>query len=188
MFWGVVPASMAACTSYAGPMACWTILGVFEACVAPILVIIIAMWYKKEEQGREVLWLYVCNRFARSLLIEDPIELAHIYLVRQKFWEVSSPMVLHSLTENSTAGEPSSDHWALYCCHKALWSMFLPDSPVKAVQFTDAGKIAALLRTKENLSGTQNAKLKKAQVIESLKDIVAGGSQRHADLNPEWRS
>jgi MFS transporter, ACS family, allantoate permease len=26
-------------------MACRTILGVFEACVAPILVIIIAMWY-----------------------------------------------------------------------------------------------------------------------------------------------
>lgn len=49
--------------------------------------------------------------------------------------------------------------------------MFLPDSPVKAVRFTDAEKIAALLRTKENLSGTQNAKLKKAQVIESLKDI-----------------
>ena len=42
---------------------------------------------------------------------------------------------------------------------------------MKAVRFTDAEKIAALLRTKENLSGTQNAKLKKAQVIESLKDI-----------------
>ena len=59
MFWGVVPASMAACTSYAGLMACRTILGVFEACVAPILVIIIAMWYKKEEQGRRVSWFYV---------------------------------------------------------------------------------------------------------------------------------
>ena len=29
--------------------------------VAPILVLIIAMWYKKEEQGRRVSWFYVCN-------------------------------------------------------------------------------------------------------------------------------
>jgi MFS transporter, ACS family, allantoate permease len=49
--------------------------------------------------------------------------------------------------------------------------MILPDSPVKAVRFTEAEKIASLLRVKENQSSTQNAKLKKAQVIESLKDI-----------------
>ena len=49
--------------------------------------------------------------------------------------------------------------------------MILPDSPVKAVRFSDAEKLAALLRVKENLSGTQNATLKKAQVIESLKDV-----------------
>lgn len=49
--------------------------------------------------------------------------------------------------------------------------MILPDSPVKAVRFTDAERVAALLRVKENQSGTQNAHVKKAQVIESLKDI-----------------
>jgi hypothetical protein len=49
--------------------------------------------------------------------------------------------------------------------------MLLPDSPVKAVRFTEAEKVAALLRVKENQSGTQNAKLKRAQVIESLKDV-----------------
>jgi MFS transporter, ACS family, allantoate permease len=37
------------------------ILKVFESCVAPILILIIAMWYKKEEQGRRVSWFYVCN-------------------------------------------------------------------------------------------------------------------------------
>ena len=66
MLWGAVLACMAACTSYAGLMVCRTILGIFEACVAPILVIIIAMWYKKEEQGRRVSWFYVCNRFVTS--------------------------------------------------------------------------------------------------------------------------
>jgi hypothetical protein len=49
--------------------------------------------------------------------------------------------------------------------------VFLPDSPVKTVRFTEAEKIAALLRVKENQSGTQNARVKKAQVIEPLQDI-----------------
>jgi MFS transporter, ACS family, allantoate permease len=68
MLWGIVLASMAACTSYADLMICRTILGIFEACVAPILVMIITMWYKKEEQGRRVSWFYVCNRFATQSL------------------------------------------------------------------------------------------------------------------------
>jgi MFS transporter, ACS family, allantoate permease len=42
---------------------------------------------------------------------------------------------------------------------------------VKAVRFTEAEKVAALLRVKENHSGTQNARVKKAQVIEPLQDI-----------------
>ena len=49
--------------------------------------------------------------------------------------------------------------------------MLLPDSPVKALRFTEAEKVAALLRVKENQSGTQNAKLKKEQVFEALKDV-----------------
>ncbi|TKA60949.1 hypothetical protein B0A49_10752 [Cryomyces minteri] len=48
--------------------------------------------------------------------------------------------------------------------------MFLPDSPVKAKRFTDAEKVAALLRTKDNPSGTQNSHVKKAQVFETFKD------------------
>jgi ACS family allantoate permease-like MFS transporter len=74
MLWGVVLASMAACTTYAGLMICRTILGIFEACVAPILVIIIAMWFKKEEQGRRASWFYVCNRSDTHHLEEFPIK------------------------------------------------------------------------------------------------------------------
>lgn len=48
---------------------------------------------------------------------------------------------------------------------------YLPDSPVKALRFTEAEKIAALLRVKENQSGTQNSRLKGDQIVESLKDV-----------------
>ena len=49
--------------------------------------------------------------------------------------------------------------------------LYLPDSPVKAMRFSDAERVAAILRVKENQSGTQNAKIKRSQVIESFKDL-----------------
>ncbi|KAF2760215.1 MFS general substrate transporter [Pseudovirgaria hyperparasitica] len=47
----------------------------------------------------------------------------------------------------------------------------LPDSPVKARRFTESEKVAALLRVKENQSGTQNAVIKKDQILEAFTDI-----------------
>lgn len=53
-----------------------------------------------------------------------------------------------------------------------VWvAMMLPDSPVKARRFTDAEKVAALMRVKDNQSGTQNSRIKKEQVLETFKDL-----------------
>jgi MFS family permease len=153
MLWGVVLACMAACTSYAGLMVCRVLLGIFEACVAPILVLCVAMWYKKEEQGRRVSWFYVCNS------------------ITQIFG--SGIAYAASFSDSKFAS------WRIFFLAIGLMTivfgffvfMVLPDSPVKAARFSDAEKIAALLRVKENQSGTQNATLKKEQVIESLKDV-----------------
>ena len=61
IIWGIVLACHAGCNTYAALAVVRVLLGVFESCVAPILVLIIAMWYRKEEQGRRVSWFYVCN-------------------------------------------------------------------------------------------------------------------------------
>lgn len=53
----------------------------------------------------------------------------------------------------------------------ALVAIYLLDSPVKARRFTDVGKVATLVRVKENQSGTQNGRVKKDQLLESFKDI-----------------
>ncbi|EXJ81733.1 hypothetical protein A1O1_07798 [Capronia coronata CBS 617.96] len=153
MLWGVVLACMASVTSYAGLMICRTILGIFEAPVAPILVLIISMWYKKGEQGRRVSFFYVCNS------------------VTQIFG--SGVAYGASFTHGSFAS------WRIFFLVIGLMTivlgfcvfMLLPDSPVKALRFTEAEKVAALLRVKENQSGTQNAKLKKSQVLESMRDV-----------------
>ena len=48
--------------------------------------------------------------------------------------------------------------------------LLLPDSPVKAKRFTDAEKVAALLRVKGDQSGTQNSTFKKEQMWLTFKD------------------
>lgn len=153
MLWGVVLACMAACTSYAGLMICRVFLGIFEAPVAPILVLIVAMWYKKEEQGRRVSYFYVCN---------------------------SATQIFGSgVAYGASFSKTGFASWRMFFLIIGLMTIlvgflvfyFLPDSPVKAVRFTEAEKIAALLRVKENQSGTQNATLKKEQVLEAVKDI-----------------
>jgi len=153
MLWGIVLCCHAACTSFAGLAICRTLLGIFESCVAPILVLIIAMWYKKEEQGRRVSWFYVCNSLTA---IFGGFLAFGVSYAKTKFasWRIFFLAI----------GGMTVVIGALVC-------IFLPDSPVKAKRFTDAEKVAALMRTKLNQSGTQNSHLKKDQVFETFKDV-----------------
>ncbi|KAG0646165.1 Allantoate permease [Hyphodiscus hymeniophilus] len=153
MLWGLVLGCHAACTTFAGLAVCRTLLGVFESCVAPILVLIIAMWYKKEEQGKRVSWFYVCNSLTA---IVGGLLAYGVSFAQTKFasWRIFFLAI----------GVMTMIVGALVC-------VFLPDSPVKAKRFTDAEKVAALLRVKNNQSGTQNAHLKKEQVFETFKDV-----------------
>lgn len=52
----------------------------------------------------------------------------------------------------------------------AVVFVYLPDSPVKAKRFTDAEKVAVLLRVADNQSGTQNSKIKTEQLRVVFKD------------------
>jgi MFS family permease len=146
MLWGIVLGCHAACTTFAGLAVCRTLLGVFESCVAPILILIIAMWYKKEEQGKRVSWFYVCNSLTQ---IFGGLVAYGVSFAKTKFasWRIFFVAI----------GAMTIFIGVLVC-------IFLPDSPVKAKRFTDAEKVAALMRTKNNQSGTQNAHLKKEQV------------------------
>jgi len=111
------------------------------------------MWYKKEEQGRRVSWFYVCNSLTQ---IFGGVLAYGVSFVHSKFasWRIFFVAI-----------------GAMTVCIGALVCVFLPDSPVKAKRFTDAEKVAALLRTKANQSGTQNATLKKDQMFETFKDV-----------------
>ena len=100
--------------------------------VAPILVLIIAMWYKKEEQGRRVSWFYVCNSLTQIFggFLAYGVDFAHTNFAKWRIFFIA----IGGLT----------------IIVGGLVAVFLPDSPVKAKRFTDAEKVAVLLRVKNN--------------------------------------
>ncbi|KAK7705863.1 hypothetical protein SLS64_007811 [Diaporthe eres] len=126
--------------------------GAFESCVAPILVFIVAMWYKKAEQGRRVSWHHVMANF--SMMVGGSVSYG-VSFIESRFavWRIFY-LVIGLLT----------------ICSGVIICLFLPDSPVRARRFTEAEKAAVLLRIRDNQSGTQNAKIKKPQIVEALKD------------------
>lgn len=128
-------------------------LSLLRISVAPILVLIIAMWYKKEEQGRRVSWFYVCNSLTQIFggFLAYGVSFANTKFASWRIFYIAIG--------------------ALTVVMGALVAFLLPDSPVKAKRFTDAEKVAALLRVKDNQSGTQNAHLKKEQIWETFRDI-----------------
>ncbi|KAH8802973.1 major facilitator superfamily domain-containing protein [Xylogone sp. PMI_703] len=153
MCWGLILACHAACTTYAGLAICRTLLGAFESCVDPILILIIAMWYRKEEQGRRISWFYICNGLASMFggFLAYGTSFAHTEFAPWRIFFLVIGIITIFIG-------------ALVC-------IFLPDSPVKAKRFSDAEKMAALIRVKDNQSGTQNAVFKKEQMIETFKDF-----------------
>lgn len=100
--------------------------------VAPILVLLIAMFFKKEEQGRRISWFYVCN------------SLTQIFggFVSYGFSFVNTGFASWRIFYIAIG--------ALTIVVGLLVALFLPDSPVKARRFTDAEKVAILLRVKDN--------------------------------------
>ena len=167
--------------------------------VAPILVLIIAMWYKKNEQGRRVSWFYVCNVRAPAILQPRPTPSAQNRNPKSQIAaQEKGPVLYHSVEMETNCWSSQSltmifggfvaygvsfantkfANWrifyiaigALTMVVGLLVAIFLPDSPVKAKRFTDAEKVAALIRVKDNQSGTQNSRIKKDQVLETFKD------------------
>ncbi|KAF2094354.1 MFS transporter [Rhizodiscina lignyota] len=153
VLWGITLAAHSAAQSYAGLMICRTILGIFEACVTPTLVLVVAMWYKKQEQGRRISYVYVCNSFT----------------------SIFGGLVSYGISFSKNNNFAS---WRIFLLTIGLFTavagvvvfFYLPDSPVKARRFTDAEKVATLLRVKDNQSGTQNAKIKADQLRLVFKD------------------
>ncbi|KAK4686179.1 MFS transporter, ACS family, allantoate permease, partial [Tremellales sp. Uapishka_1] len=137
--WSIVLSCHAAVTNYHGLLACRFLLGFFEASITPGFVMIVSMWYRREEQaGRIAFWL-AANGV--TTIICSPIAYGLSGLVHPA---IESWRILYILFGMIT--------FCTGCFY--LWA--LPDSPISVGWLNEREKSIAVDRIKENLQGIGN--------------------------------
>ncbi|KAG6840661.1 hypothetical protein C0991_005255 [Blastosporella zonata] len=154
VLWGIVLMLHAVGTSFGAFFALRVLLGMLESCVAPILILIISMFYKKDEQARRISWFYLMNGLT----------------------QIFGGFVVYGISFDS--GRRLAPYKIIYILLGVLAIVvgvciliWLPDSPVHAQFLTREERIAALERVRDDQGGTENKTLKKSQAIEALTDI-----------------
>ncbi|KZT72575.1 MFS general substrate transporter [Daedalea quercina L-15889] len=130
------------------------LLGALESCVAPILILLISMFYKKDEQASRIAMFYMMNGFSA----------------------VFGGFVAYGVSYTSNPSIPSYKIIYLLLGSMAIVVGFavliwMPDSPTHAKFLTEEERIAAIERIRDDQGGTENKKLKKDQLIEGLTDL-----------------
>lgn len=153
VLWGIILMLHATATSFSGFFALRFFLGMCESCVAPILILIISMFYKKNEQGSRIACFYVMNGLTQIFggFVAYGVSYSHdpnlkpykiIYILLGGLAIVVGIVVL----------------------------LFLPDSPVHARLLSKEERIAAIERVRDDQGGTENRHWKKDQIMEALTD------------------
>lgn len=152
LIWGALVMLCAAAKDFTGIAVLRFLMGVFESCIGPAWVQIIAMYYKGIEQGTRITIWY--SFVGVAVIIGGLLSygIGHIHTSVEQ-WQLIF-LVCGGFT--------------------VLWSFivyyFLPDSPLNARFLTDRQKHIAIERLRDNRTGLKSVAFKKSQVLEAFKD------------------
>ena len=151
--WGVMVTVTSACNNYGSLVALRVMLGCFESAVAPALILITTMWYKRSEQvPRTGLWY--CGT-GTGTIIGSLVSFGFQHYRGHDFtsWQIMF-LVLGLLT----------------IAVGITVILVLPDNPMSARWLTRAEKVAAVERVRENQTGIENKRWKWHQASECFQD------------------
>jgi MFS family permease len=154
ILWGIATACHAAAFNYHSLLAARIFLGMFEAAIAPCLMLISSQWYTKSEQAPRFSFWY-CG-LGTGQILGGLISYAFQHVKNPSFagWKMMF-IVMGLVTALIGAA--------------ALW--ILPDTPMKAKFLSDAEKTALLNHVSVNQTGIQNTHFKLAHLKEIIMDI-----------------
>ncbi|TQV92020.1 allantoate permease [Cordyceps javanica] len=157
ILWGITVAANAGAHNWAALVALRVLLGCFVAVVAPALILITGMWYKRSEQPLRVGIWYVSTGIGQIVGALASYGL-QFYDGGSSFksWQVMF-LVFGLLT----------------VLIGVLAARLLPSSPMTAGFLTRAEKVWAVERVRGNRTGIQNRRLKPRQVLECVADPQA---------------
>ena len=154
ILWGISTACTAAATNYHSLLAARIFLGIFEAAIAPSLMLFSSQWYTKSEQApRFSLWY--CG-LGVGQIVGGLVSFAFQQVKREGFegWRIMF-VVLGILT---------------VIVGVAIW-LVLPDNPMKAKWLSEAEKGVLLRHVAVNRTGIENRRFKLSQVFEISIDV-----------------
>lgn len=152
-FWGLSLISMAGAHNFSGGVACRFFLGVFEACVNPVMVLLTSQYYtRKEHSLRSCIW-WAGN--AVGSLISD--------FVTYGFGMVDGAL--------STWKYMFICFGAITILYSLLMYLVFPKSPMTMPWLTQKERVIAVARVLENNTGIAGQVFKWYQVYECLKDF-----------------
>ncbi|CAI7667254.1 unnamed protein product [Penicillium pancosmium] len=128
-------------------------LGMLEAGVSPMFMLIVGGWYKKNEQAfRMGIW-YSCTGYV----------------------SVFSPLINYGLGHLTGSLSPWKYMYLVAGAVTIIWGIILvfllPSDPIRARGFNERQRYIAVARLRVNNSGVRNTHYKKGQVFELLTDL-----------------
>ncbi|KAL2256113.1 hypothetical protein VTK26DRAFT_2168 [Humicola hyalothermophila] len=152
--WGTATACGAAATNYRTLLVSRIFLGIFEATIAPSLMLISSQWYTKSEQAPRFCFWYTGLG------------------IGQIVGGVVSYGFQHIGSDSRLAGWRTM-FLTLGCTTflvGILVVLFLPDSPMKSKWLSDTEKVALLKHVSVNQTGIQNRTFRTKEIIEAFMD------------------
>lgn len=150
ILWGLVTALTCVCKNYGALVATRVLLGCFESAVAPSLILITSMWYKKKEQPlRTGIWyLGVGMGTIVGSLISFGFQ--HYYSPTFTSWQIMFLIVGLVTIAVGIAGRLIRT----FVSHVLIYPvvLILPDNPMSS-RLTPAEKVWAIERLRENQTG-----------------------------------
>jgi MFS family permease len=153
VLWGIATACTAAAFNYQSLLAARIVLGIFEASIAPCLMLISGQWYTKSEQAPRFSFWYCGLGVGQILGGLVSFAFQHVTSTSFSGWKAMF-VVLGLIT--SLIG--------------VLCFFVLPDTPMTAKFLTEAEKSAILKHVSVNQTGIENKNFKFSQVLEVLTD------------------
>jgi len=154
VIWGALLMLHAVGTSFGAFFTLRVLLGMCESCTAPSLILIVSMFYKKDEQASRISWFYVMNGLTRifggfvayGVSFSDNPHIAPYKIIYILLGGLAIFVGLAVVT-------------------------WMPDSPMTARFLTEEERIACLERVRNDQGGVANKSIKKEQIIEAFTDI-----------------
>ncbi|TPR08267.1 Sphingolipid long chain base-responsive protein PIL1 domain protein [Aspergillus niger] len=171
--WGLLTTLNCVAKNFPGLVVLRVLLGCFESAVAPALILITSMWYKRNEQPKRIGFWYLGT--GTATIVGALVAYGLLFYGGDKFYSWQIMFLIFGLITIAVG---------------ITVIVVFPDNPMKS-RLSHEEKLMVIERLRENRTGIENKNLKWGQFFEAFKDpqtyliaiIIASGNISNAAIS-----